>query len=178
MNLIDQIRSDEALKPFLADQCEENGLCVEFSTKISRRDYVIIKVDAFYNACNDYKSPETRLMNAPPSIDCLIVLSCNGNAKYRVLLVELKNTSRNPPQANMVSKFETTLKNFMSERFGNHFYDTHFDLEIGLYLKVAKLSDAQILRSVTAKYLVGLGTLRFGGRYYNFEKLPELVTPC
>lgn len=178
MKLLDQIRNDEVLKPYLIEKCDENGLCVEFSNEITQSDYVIVKVDAFYNSCTDYKSPETGLMSTPPSIDCLIVLACGEDSKYRVLLVELKNTASNPPKVNMVDKFRTTLGNFMRERFANYFYDPAIDLQIGLYLKVAKVQDAQVLRSVTKDYLAALGTLEFGSKYYFFKELPELVDPC
>lgn len=179
MNLVEKIKNEPTLQPFIVDACAENGLCVEFSNSIAKADYVILKVDAFYNSCEDFKDPETKLMtNTPPSVDCLIVLACKGGTKYRILLVELKNTSRKPPKENMVDKFRTTIHDFMSERYRDFFYDLQYELELDLYMKVGKLKDGLMLRSLKPDYALGLRPIFFGSKRHYIEELPAVIHSC
>jgi hypothetical protein len=78
--MIKEINS--ALSKFIKSTCDENGICAQIDPSISADEYVVVKVDDFYNS--GVISP------TPPSIDCLITVK-NTDSKYSHYLVELKN---------------------------------------------------------------------------------------
>jgi hypothetical protein len=179
MSLIDSLKADLQLQHHFIAECEENGLCVVLDGKIQKDDYLIIKVDGFYNDCLDYKDPDTRLMNAPASIDCLIIIRCREEPNtYRVLLVELKNTPYKPDMANMEEKFRTTLHDFMANRFRSHFYNASYHLHINLFIQIATAKRGIPVRSVTADYLLKLPMMTFAGKKCSFNFLPPVISPC
>lgn len=178
MSLLEALKTDPALAHCLIDKCEENELCVVFDDLVHLEDYVIIKVDEYYRVQTDYIDPVTKANRTPPSIDCLIILGCKERNRYRLLLVEQKNTDDNPNKANIKGKFETTLHDFMAGRFGKYFYNTEYEFEIGLYLQIFKVSAAKIVRSISKEYLMRLEHIPFGGRRYRFEFLPPVIHPC
>lgn len=178
MSLIKSLKSDLKLQPFIIPRCEENGLCVVLDASLGADEFLIIKVDAFYNACLDYFDPSTRKWTTPASIDCLIVVQCKKQDRYQVLLVEQKNTPNNPPHQNMRDKFETTLLDFMSNRFRHHFYNTDYHLEIRLLLQIAAVGQGRAFRTISATYAVMLGAMSFANKKYAFQLLPEVIRPC
>lgn len=108
--MIENIRADEVLQNYLADECCENDVCVTFHEDISRENYIIIKVDDYYNSLN--------IEQRPPSLDCLIIRKCLSTG-YGLTLVELKNikSSDGFTVENMKAKFEICLSDFMQKRF-------------------------------------------------------------
>ena len=104
--MINTIKSSE-LADYIEDTCCENGVCVGMDN-IS--DYVIIKVDKYYNSL--------KIEKRPPSIDCLIIYKCKDSKSYSATLVELKNTTKFDLE-NLKKKFETTLSHFISDKFSN-----------------------------------------------------------
>lgn len=110
--MIETINSHNILSAYIEDTCFENGVCVSFEVDINPDSYTIIKVDKYYNSLNIEKRP--------PSIDCLIIRKCLNNG-YGLTLVELKNieTSKGFDLENMKSKFDTTLNDFIKNKFKN-----------------------------------------------------------
>ncbi|HQE33061.1 MAG TPA: hypothetical protein PLZ71_01065 [Flavobacterium alvei] len=108
--MINNIISHDTLSQYIEDTCCENGVCVSFEDDIDPNSYVIIKVDQFYNSLNIEKRPA--------SIDCLIIRKCLISG-YGLTLVELKNieNSKGFDLENMKSKFDTTLNDFIKNRF-------------------------------------------------------------
>ncbi len=108
--MINKIKSDEILSQFIVDKCCENEICVSIDTCINEDSYIIIKVDDYYNSLN--------LAKTPASIDCLIINKCIENG-YGLTLIELKNitTSQSFCNDNMREKFETTMYDFIKNKF-------------------------------------------------------------
>lgn len=102
--MINKIRNSD-LSAYIEDHCCENDVCV---TLDDINEYVIIKVDKFYNSLNIEKRP--------PSIDCLIIYKCKNNNSYSATLVELKNTKEFNLE-NLKGKFDTTLNDFILNKF-------------------------------------------------------------
>lgn len=111
--MINRIKRHPTLSNHLEETCCENGICVTFDEGILPNSYVIIKVDKFYNGLKLGKK-------TPASIDCLIVRKCKQSG-YGLTLVELKNiaSGKGFDIANMKEKFETTLYDFIKNRFKN-----------------------------------------------------------
>lgn len=116
MSMITQIKNEDALKPFLADKCEDNGVYAIIEASIKEDEIAIVKVDDYYNTIE--KSP-----NIPPSADFLISVDCINNW-YALYVIEFKNI--NSPKCfnvrNIWEKFRTTVEDFMSVRFA-HIYE-------------------------------------------------------
>lgn len=108
--MISKIKSHDILKEFIVEECCENNISVSFHPEIPRDDYVIIKVDDYYNSLGEGDTP------AP--VDCLIVRKC-ADTGYGLTLVELKNIGefRHFKLKNLEEKFNTTLQDFIEQRF-------------------------------------------------------------
>ena len=121
--MLERIKSDPVLSRFLIPRCEDEGICVSFDSGISAHDYIIIKVDNYYNSLGMSKTP--------PSPDCLIVLKCRDNG-YSLTLVELKGVgnSKGFELANLVGKFRTCLDDFISIRFKDLLFKDYKDVKL------------------------------------------------
>lgn len=173
-SLLDLINSDPILKPFLRPKCEDNGLCVAIDPNQDFSKVLIIKVDDFYNSNIEFKDAKG-LMKAPPSIDCLIIIQC-ADERYMLYLVEQKNVekpNRHIDRENLVSKFKTTLNDFLADRFRHHFYKAGFDYSIRLYLQVP-----QSARASSIDWLMGLTPLQWSGKRSQIMPLPSLIRAC
>ncbi len=163
--MINRIKNHSILSSFLEDTCCENGISITFDESISTESYVIIQIDKYYNSL--------RLGdNTPASIDCLIVRECI-NTGYGLTLVELKNieSGKGFEVRNMKEKFETTLFDFIKNKFRNPL-DINYN-EIKLYF----VSKQEIYkRDIGLKMEVLINT-RFE---FNNKKLmitPRMPTP-
>ncbi len=121
--MIDRIKEHDILSEFIEDECCENGVCVTIDETIPADSYAIIKVDNYYNSLN--------LEKTPPSVDCLIIRKCIDTG-YGITLVELKkgSTSKNFDFENIKGKFETTLFDFIQERFTNELFIAYNDIKL------------------------------------------------
>jgi len=109
-NLIENIYKNKSLAFFLSKECCENDVCVTFDVGISQDDYVVVKIDNYYNSLH--------LERTPASLDCLIIRECE-NGGYALTLVELKNitSSSRFDLSNVIEKFETCFNDFIMKRF-------------------------------------------------------------
>jgi hypothetical protein len=109
------------------ETCEENNARVEFSKQLAEDNYIILKVDAYYNSL--------RIHNPPPSIDCLILVKCDTNECYDFYLVELKDIKslKGLNIKNIQQKFATTINDFLNKEFKDIF-DAYCINDFKLYL--------------------------------------------
>ncbi|MES2703328.1 MAG: hypothetical protein V4649_11850 [Bacteroidota bacterium] len=121
--LIEQLRNDRNVGPFIGFECRENTLYVGIADTVSPEDLLIIKVDSYYNATihnND----------RPKSPDCLIIQRC-GEDRYVLHIVELRDIEG--PGGFTVKeieeKFVNCIEDFMSERFGNYFHNEAHNID-------------------------------------------------
>jgi hypothetical protein len=172
--LIQKIQGDPILSKFLCDDCEENGVGISIGTEVQREDFIIIRVDEFYNKT----VPKT-----PKSPDCLIIQHCEDN-RFVLYLIELKAIARIQSESlsDIRDKFQNCLSDFMSNRFREYFYDTDYDFSIRLIF----VSDPEE-RSADRKtepsrldHLLALRPCRFANRGYLIEhKTPNpIIQPC
>lgn len=170
MTLIETIKSNSEIADFIKPKCEDGGICVEIDESVSNENYVIIKVDEFYNSLK-IKSP-------PPSVDCLIVQLCS-NGSYRVLLVELKNVKQAKliDNKNLTEKFRNTLFDFMSNRFKSIFDEHEFRTQ--LLLCAGRVND-ELNKSLTLDFLLGLRPIKFRNKLMGIDGYPPTPTikPC
>lgn len=168
MELIHQIRNDTLLAPYLADDCTENDICATIEETVNREQLVIIKVDDYYNSLG--------LGNTPPSIDCLIIQYCSDN-QYQVHLVELKNVAQ--PRAidsrRLEQKYETTLLDFMSNRFRSYFFDSNYQLKPKLVLIAAHVQQ-QKLKTYSLDFLMGCRVFSFQNKLLAIHGYPSDLT--
>ena len=123
--LLEEIKEDKVLFPFLAKQCEENNVRLVVDKKISGKRHIVIKVDDYYNSF--------KIKNRPKSPDCLILHKCYDTG-YGIAIVELKKRRRLsdlPPIDDIIQKFKTCLNDFMLNKFKIYF-DRKFE-RIELY---------------------------------------------
>jgi len=117
--MINRIKTHPVLSKFIEPTCCENGVCVSFSEDLSNDDYVIIKVDKYYNSLN--------ILARPASPDCLIIRKCVRNG-YGLAIVELKNISNSHgfEVNNLKEKFETCIYDFVGNKFKNPLDDIEY----------------------------------------------------
>jgi hypothetical protein len=162
--LIENIKAHEILSQFLEDDCCENNICVTFAENIVRENYIIIKVDKYYNSLG--------LAKTPASLDCLIIRKCL-NTGFGLTLVELKDIHSGKAFEfdNMKSKFETTINDFMQNRFKDLLYKDYKDIK--LYF----VSNIEIYKRDIGLKLETLINVRFNYGDRKFMIQPKMPTP-
>jgi len=171
--MINKIKYTEALKPFITHECEENKIFVSMADDIPKNNYLVIKVDRYYNSL--------KLSDTPPSVDCLVLLKCTDN-HYVLFLVELKKIKR--PRSfkidNIRGKFRTTIDDFMSTRFKDIFHSETLPVkELHLYF-VTNLYKTPRKDTTRMDSLLSLKPFKFRGRNYQIShKHPNpLIKNC
>ncbi len=111
--LLEAVKKDEQLSTCLCPTCEENEMAAVIDGRVPTDDFIIIKVDDYYNRF---------IHPAPPSPDCLILQKCQ-NGKFALTVVELKNIRhhRGFRLIHIIRKFQTCLERFMSRDFKSYF---------------------------------------------------------
>jgi hypothetical protein len=170
--LLNDLRADASLAPYIHQTCCENDVCVDFDPSLSQENYLVIKVDDYYNGL--------RLANTPKSTDCLIIQRCMAG-HFHVFVVELKNVKRRnelDPDA-IRGKFHTCLLDFMSNRFRKHFYKEDYDLKIRLYLIAGRVKDEYTV-NFELDFLLSIFAIPFGNKHHLIkgEKPNFLIRPC
>ena len=126
--MINMIKRDARLVPYLRTEIEDSGLCVEISEDLSESDYVAIKVDDFYSG--------TMPWHEPKAVDYVVVVDCQCDSFFMYIL-ELKNV-KSPKFLNfsdIQEKFGNTIQDFLSDRFSDIFLNDRFKYKgIKLYL--------------------------------------------
>lgn len=121
--LFKKILENESLKHLINSVCSENNIEVCFSEYLQKNsdNVIILKID-------DYYSTKNGMHNPPPAIDCLILVKCETTECYNIYLVELKNIKKAQyfDINNIVSKFETTINDFLLNRFKDLFIDEKY----------------------------------------------------
>ncbi|MDZ7898978.1 MAG: hypothetical protein U5N85_13270 [Arcicella sp.] len=171
--LIQKIQEDPVLSKFLCDDCEENGVGINIGSEVRKEDFIIIRVDEFYN----------KLVPKPPkSPDCLIIQYCGEN-RFVLYLIELKNIKslKTENMGDIRDKFQNCFSDFMSDRFREYFYDTDYEFVIKLYFisdpKETKIDKGKATRMDS---LLALRQPRFANRIYPIKhKNPNpIIQPC
>jgi len=162
--LLNNIRSDKSLGQFVRGRCEDEGICVEFDSKVDSNDCVIIKVDDYYNSL--------KIEKRPPSPDCLILQKCNSN-QYLITIVEFKDisTSSSFEIDKMLGKFDTCLSNFMLIKFKKYFNRDY--VRVNLYF----VSNIEIHRRDLGDKMKILMNKRFKFRGKSYLIQPKMPTP-
>lgn len=174
--LIQEILQDPVLSNFLCDDCEEHGIGINVSETVNRNDYIIIRVDEYYNTIIKDNS-------RPKSPDCLIIQHCGGN-RFVLYLVELKaiESLRTEKLSDIRDKFQNCFDDFMSDKFRNYFYNTDYDFSIKLlFISDPKEGNKNTKNQPTRMdNLLSLPPCNFGNRKYLLNhKLPNpTVQPC
>lgn len=173
--MINVIKKTEQLTPFITDKCEENQICVSMDYNIPKTNYVVIKVDQYYNSL--------RLPNTPPSLDCLITVRCTDD-DYIIYLVELKNIKS--PKGfivnNIYNKFKTTIEDFMEIKFKNIFHDPEFNIKkLHLYFVTDPYGKRRFTQGTTKMdSLLSRKPFQFQGKLFMLEhSLPNpMIKNC
>lgn len=170
--MINKIKYTEALKPFITHECEENKISASKADDIPCDNYLVIKVDDYYNSL--------KRSDTPLSIDCLIPLRCIDK-RYIIYLIELKDTKATRFTVDEIyGKFKTTIEDFMSRRFKTIFLNKRFEIKrLRLYF-VTKHYKSYRSDSTKMDFLLSKKPFKFRGRKYQFErKMPEpLIKNC
>ena len=133
--MFDKILQHEVLYEIRCSECFENGIGIEYDTKLLD-DYNEIDTEKVLILCIDEYYNTRKMQNPPPSIDCLVIVKCD-NGGYGFHLVELRNV-KSPSgvkRREIVKKFNTTVEKFMQDEFGSIFMDETFIVnDFKLYL--------------------------------------------
>ncbi len=172
--LIKRIQEDPILSEFLCDDCEERGVGIDVSTDVNRDDFIIIRVDEFYN----------KLVYHPPkSPDCLIIQHYGGD-KFVLYIVELKSieTLKSENLNDIRDKFQNCFSDFMSDRFRDYFYDIQYDFTIKLLFISDPSESKEESKNKPARLdnLLALPPCRFADKKYplDFRKPNPVIKPC
>lgn len=148
--MIQEIKNCKELMPYLKEKIEDEGIEVGIDEDLKTEEVAVIKIDDYYN--------DLHLRFPPKSVDFGVVVDCQ--CKWYILyLLELKNVNHSKRLIikDIQEKFENTIQDFLSERFGKIFLaDQYKYRDIKLYL----VSDAY---GLTGRY----------GTYAEYKKVLE-----
>ncbi len=161
--LIQRIQEDPILSNFLCDDCTENGVGVNVSPLVRKEDYIIIRVDEYYNS--------NLVHNPPKSPDCLIIQHCEGD-KFVLYLVELK----------AIETLKTERLSDIRDKFQNCFDDISYEFSIKL-LFISNPSESKKDnkgKPTRMDSLLSQRPCKFANRPYLLEhRLPNpVIQPC
>jgi hypothetical protein len=117
--MINRIKSERALLPYLKARCEDAGVSVEIDPRLGEKDYAVIKTDEYYQGL--------RLPDTPKSVDCVAVVDCVTNW-YALHIIEFKGTKDRAyiKSKDIQGKFDTAVNGFLSDAFGAIFKDARY----------------------------------------------------
>ncbi len=153
--VLDRIRSDKKLKPYIGCECAENGMSIDFGTLSCWEDYISICVDCYYN--------DLGLTKTPPSPDCLVVYKCTASANYGIAIIELKSTTsaKQLDKANIKNKYRTVLDDFIPKRFKNLLDRSYEVVQLLLISNVDHYKKGRDV-GLTIEYLMSFRVSAFG----------------
>lgn len=177
--MIEAIKSEESLQPFLTDECQENRCAAEIDETIEKEDIAIIKIDDYYNSL--------KLSKTPPSIDHLITVS-REEGDFNLFLVELKDikSPRYFKVDNIKKKFRTTIDDFMSIKYKVIFLNEVYKInKIRLYFvtdpydwtnkDIPKEKLEKVRKGTKLDLVMQVKPFRFRGKLYQIKH--ELPNP-
>jgi hypothetical protein len=171
--LLEAIQSQPILSQYIESTCAENDVGVSFDPSVKEADYLIIKVDRYFNK---------NIVPNPRGNDCLIVQRCTGN-RYKLYLIELKNIEelRGGKQFSHIrDKFQNCFDILLSDHFRSLFYDENYQLSsIQLYF-VSNLIKDKKQKNTKLDALLALKPCHFANRRYaiNPSEAFPLIKPC
>ena len=175
--LINDILNNPILGDYRCNDCEENGIGVSFHADIQREDYVIIKIDHYFNK---------EIHPNPDGNDCLVVQKCGDN-RYKLYLIELKSIEslKSYSLEQIRKKFQNCFDIFMSDKFRSYFYDLNHDFA-SIQLIFISNTKEQMQRidkkqkNTRLDSLLALPPCRFGNKLYGieFQEPYPTIMPC
>ena len=171
--LVKAIQSEPILNQYIEPTCAENDVGVSFDPSVKEADYVIIKVDKYFNK---------QIVPNPRGNDCLIVQRCADN-RYKLYLIELKNIEElkgGKQFTHIRDKFQNCFDILMSDNFRPLFYDENYQFSsIQLYFVTNLVKDKK-QKNTKLDALLALKPCHFANRRFAInprEPFP-MITPC
>jgi hypothetical protein len=126
--MVNMIKRDARLAPYLKIALEDAGIEVEIDPALTPQDYAAIKVDEYYAGL--------RAAITPKAVDFLVVVDCRCNW-FSMYILEFKNVN-GPEKLNISDiqeKFANTINLFLNDSFSDIFLNDRFKYKsVKLYL--------------------------------------------
>lgn len=182
--MISEILNHSELKKIIVKCCSENNVEATISSNIDKADFVILKIDKYYTSL--------LLANTPKSVDCLIVLRCDDNT-FMLFIIELRDIKNLAgfSAKEIYQKFETTINNFLREKFSEFFFSDNYDIKDlkllfitdPLNIQNKKYTLNQIknrIQGTKIEILLLMRPFKFGSRYYSisYEVPNPIIQNC
>lgn len=130
--MIDMIKKDALLAPYLKTEIEDAGIKVGIDSSLSSDSYVAIKVDDYY--------ADLKILLTPKAVDYVVIVDCQCDW-FAMYILELKNVS-SPNGLDIPAiqeKFKNTINLFLSDKFSYIFLNDRFKYKL---IKLYLVSDA------------------------------------
>ncbi|WP_026499075.1 hypothetical protein [Butyrivibrio sp. WCD2001] len=123
--MIKRIENDKILSSYATRTIEDEGISAEVSPKLSKDQYIGVKVDDYFN---NKKSNEP----CPKSVDFVVSVDCSCDT-YVLYILEMKSEQAVPEEVN--KKFENTISIFLEQDFRDIYCNPSYKYDdIRLYL--------------------------------------------
>lgn len=159
--MIAMIKDCSALKDYICYEFSDEGIQVDIDPSLTKREYVGVKVDDYYN--------DSLGTEAPKSVDFLISVDCQCN-NYVLYILEYKNVN-SPRHLNIKDiqeKFTNTINDFVKNRFSSIYANDKFVYkDVFLYL----VSDAYKIKDKFKSHEEYLKYLEYKGKVLEKDSL-------
>ncbi len=169
--LLTRIRQHLELAPFVRKSCTDDGMTFAIDDRIEADDYVVIKVDDYFNSLG--------LDQTPPAPDCLIILRCREGG-YALAIVELKRikVASRFKVNNVAEKFSTCFDDFIEGRFPDLLSRDYKRIQLFFETKLKrKAATADTTRGLRLEALLSK-RFKFRGRNLLIEPRKNRLLPC
>lgn len=156
-----RIQEDDNLSKILAEKCCEHEVCAEIDERIEEGEYVILKVDDYYNSLNIEKRPK--------SPDCLILQRCSSINQYKMTIVELKDSKDTAYVTEAGEKIKTCIDDFISTRFKELLDRDYQDVKIYLVSRIELYRRKERMHSLKMEALMN--------KRYEFRSKTYMIQP-
>ena len=147
--MIRTILNEKNLKDCLHYRIEDAGIEVAVDPKLTKEQYVGIKVDDYYAGLHQGI--------IPMSVDFVVPVDCECDS-YVLYVLEFKRVGNPPSTREIHQKFDTTMNDFIMSRFKDIFLNSRYKYKsVFLYLvttayqKAAKLGSFKKYEELTRK---------------------------
>lgn len=124
--MIQTIVNEKSFRGCLHHKIEDEGVGVSVDSRLTQDQYIGIKVDDYYTSLHQKVIPK--------AVDFVVAVDCECDS-YVLYVMEMKGVKNPSSTKDIQEKFDTTINDFLQNRYKNIFLDSKYKYkDVFLYL--------------------------------------------